>query len=126
MTVESIMTPKVVSVKPDCPLAEILKKLFAYGVSCVLVCEDDTPVGIISERDIVGVALNLASDKGEPRGTAQDLMTSPLITVAVDAPVEDAIELATEQRIRHLPVVDGSGALVGLVTQSNLLHALAD
>ncbi len=126
MNVESFMTQKVVSVKADCPLEEVLKKLYAYGVSCVLVCEEDTPVGIISERDIVGIALNLASGKGETRQTAGELMTSPLVTIGVDAPIGEALEIATEQRIRHLPVVDARGALVGLVTQSNLLHALAD
>jgi len=125
MTVESIMTPKVVSVKTDCPLEEILKKLYAYGVSCVLVCEEDTPVGIISERDIVGIALNLSTGKGETRQRAEELMTSPLVTIDVDAPIDEALEIATEQRIRHLPVVDAKGALVGLVTQSSLLHALA-
>jgi malate dehydrogenase (oxaloacetate-decarboxylating) len=83
-------------------------------------------VGIISERDIVGIALNLASGKGEERQTAGEVMTSPLITIDADAPVEDALEMATEQRIRHLPVVDAQGVLVGLVTQSNLLHALSD
>lgn len=126
MSIEHIMTPKVVTVKADCPIAEVLKKLYAYGVSCVLVCEEDTPVGIISERDVVGVALNLATGKGEERQTAHDLMTSPLITIGADAQIEDALEMATEQRIRHLPVVDAEGALVGLVTQSNLLHALSD
>ncbi len=126
MTVESIMTPKVVSVKADCPLEEILKKLYAYGVSCLIVCEEDTPVGIISERDIVGIALNLSSGKGETRRRADELMTSPLVTIEVDAPIDAALEIATERRIRHLPVVDAEGALVGLVTQSNLLHALAD
>ncbi len=126
MSVESFMTPKVVSVAPDCPTTEVLKKLFAYGVSCVLVCEEDMPVGIISERDIVGVALNLASDKGEARETAGDLMTSPLTTVRADASLDDALQIVTDQRIRHLPVVDNDGVLVGLVTQSNLLHALAD
>ncbi len=126
MNVESYMTQKVVSVKADCPLEEVLKKLYAYGVSCVLVCEEDTPVGIISERYIVGIALNLSSGKGETRQTAYQLMTSPLVTIGVDAPIDEALEIATEQRIRHLPVVDARGALVGLVTQSNLLRALAD
>ena len=52
-------------------------------------------------------------------------MTSPLVTIGVDAPIDEALEIATEQRIRHLPVVDAKGTLVGLVTQSSLLHALA-
>jgi len=126
MSVENIMTAKVVSIEPGCPLVEVVKKLYAYGVSCVLVCEDELPVGIISERDIIGYALNLATGKAEPRETATDLMTSPLTTVRSDAPVDDAVAIVTEHRIRHLPVVDADGKLVGLLTQSNLLHALSD
>ena len=126
MSVESIMTAKVVSIEPGCPLVEVVKKLYAYGVSCVLVCEDELPVGIISERDIVGYALNLATGKDEPRQNAQDLMTSPLTTVRSDAPVEKAIAIVAKQRIRHLPVIDAEGKLVGLLTQSNLLQALSD
>ena len=126
MTVESMMTPKVVSVKEDCPLTEVLKKFFAYGVSCVVVCEEDTPVGIISERDIVGIALNLSSGKGEARENAHELMTTPLITINADAAIADALAVVTDQRIRHLPVVDGAGALVGIVTQGNLLHTLSN
>jgi CBS domain-containing protein len=125
MNVESIMTAKVVSIEPGCSLVEVVKKLYAYGVSCVLVCEDEVPVGIISERDIIGYALNLATGKDEARQTATDLMTSPLTTVRSDAPVDDAIAIVTENRIRHLPVVDADGKLVGLLTQSNLLHALS-
>ncbi len=125
MSVESIMTEKVVSIQRGCPLAAVVKKLYAYGVSCVLVCEDELPVGIISERDIIGYALNLATGKTESREQAQDLMTSPLLTLRSDASVDEAIAMVAEQRIRHLPVVGADGKLVGLLTQSNLLQALA-
>jgi len=123
-TIETIMTRKVVSVAPDATIADVIGKLYAYKISCVVVCEESLPVGMISERDIVGVAMNLAAGKAESREQARDLMSSSLTTVPFGDSLEQALELAIEQRIRHLPVVDDRGWLVGLVTQSDLLRGL--
>ena len=55
MTLETIMTRKVVSVAPDATIADVIGKLYAYKISCVVVCEGSLPVGMISERDMVSV-----------------------------------------------------------------------
>ena len=125
MTLETIMTRKVVSVAPDATITDVIDKLYAYKISCIVVCEESLPVGMISERDIVGVAMNLAAGKVESREQARDLMSTSLTTVQAGDSLEQALELAIEQRIRHLPVVDDRGWLVGLVTQSDLLRGLA-
>lgn len=124
-TVSDVMTRKVVSVGPDVPVVEIVSKLRAYRISCLVVCEDEEPVGIISERDVVGVAFALLSGKpGAAEQTARDLMTSPVLSVEETAALDSATAFADEHRVRHLPVVDGSGSLVGLLTQTDLLRAL--
>ncbi len=126
MTVESLMTRKVVSVDPECSIADVLNKLRAYRISCLVVCEEDVPVGIISERDIVGVAFNCVSGKGEARGSARELMSPSPVTVRVDESLDDTLAITEEHRIRHLPVVDGNGRLAGIVTQTDLLRACLD
>lgn len=123
-TVLSIMTSKVISVEPDCPIADLVGKLHAYRISCVLVCQDEVPLGVITERDIVGLAFTLLSGREETRQRACDLMSSSIRTVSVDSSLDDAVEMAESERIRHLPVVDADGKLVGLVTQTDLLRAL--
>ncbi len=123
MLVDDVMTRKVVSVDREDPLTEVLNKLRAYRISCVIVCEEDLPLGLISERDIVGVAFNYVSGKGEDRLQAGQLMSPSLTTVRSGDPLERAIEIVEEERIRHLPVVDDDGRLVGLVTQTDLLRA---
>ena len=123
MIVESVMSRKVVWVELDCPLADVLNKLRAYRISCVVVCEEGVPVGVISEHDIVGVAFNYVSGKGEERSVASELMSTSLTTVSEGASVDDAIATAEQHRIRHIPVVDAGGGLVGLVTQTDLLRA---
>jgi CBS domain-containing protein len=117
------MTKKVIRVAPDCPVAEVLNKLQAYRISCVVVCEDDVPIGLISERDIVGFAFKHVSGKGTPARSAKDLMSSSLVTVRTFDSVDEAFELVEEHHIRHLPVVDADGRLVGLLTQTDLLRA---
>ena len=125
-SIEDIMTRKVVSVEPDCPIVEVLNKLRAFRISCVVVCEGDVPVGIISERDIVGVAYNCLAGSGEEREQASDLMSPSVTTVNVNDSFDDTVAIAEEQRIRHLPVVDEEGHLVGLLTQTDLLRAGLD
>ena len=109
--------------EPDCPIVDVLNKLRAFRISCLVVCEDDIPIGIISERDIVGVAYNRLAGSGEEREQASDLMSPSITTVNVNDSFDDTVVVAEEQRIRHLPVVDEDGRLVGLLTQTDLLRA---
>jgi CBS domain-containing protein len=121
--VESLMTKKVVRVGLDSPVTEVLNKLRAHHISCVVVCEDETPVGMISERDIVGLAFEYVSGKGDTPQLARELMSSSLTTVRDSDSLGDALGVAEHHRVRHLPVVDGDGRLVGLLTQTDLLRA---
>ncbi len=121
--VESLMTKKVVRVGLDSPVTEVLNKLRAHHISCVVVCEDETPVGMISERDIVGLAFEYVSGKEDTPQLARELMSSSLTTVRDSDSLGDALDVAEQDRVRHLPVVDGDGRLVGLLTQTDLLRA---
>lgn len=53
--------------------------------------------------------------------TARDIMTAPVVTVAPQAPIRDAVRILLERHISGLPVVDGDGRLVGIVTEADLL-----
>ncbi len=123
-TVESIMAAKVVTVAPDAPVADVLNTLYAHRISCVVVCEDDVPVGVISERDIVGYAFKLTSGQADFPLTAGALMSSGVTTVRESASVDEAVDLAEKNRVRRLPVVDADGRLVGILTQTDLIRGL--
>lgn len=121
--VESVMTTKVVRVEPESPVADVLKKLHAYRISCVVVCEGDIPIGMVSERDAVGFAFKQLTGNPKLPLVARELMSSSLVSIESCANLERALELTAEHQIRRLPVVDSDGRLVGLVTQSDLLRA---
>lgn len=122
-SIENLMTRKVVSVEPDASILDVLNKLRAYRISCVVVCQDEVPIGIISERDIISIAYNLVAGHDEERERASDLMSPSLTTIQLSDSFEHAIEIVEAERIRHLPVVDDDGRLVGLLTQTDLLRA---
>ncbi len=125
-TVEHFMTKNIICVEPSCPIDDVLQDLSACRISCVVVCEENRPVGIITERDVVQVAANRARGVEEPRRTAGEVMTSPVTTVRSCDPLDAAIALTKGGMLRHLPVVDSLDHLVGLLTQTDLLTALVE
>jgi CBS domain-containing protein len=88
------------------------------GVGGVMVVEDDALVGIFTERDVLRRVVAVQLD---PSATlVRDVMTSPVLTVVPETPLEACRTLMSERRIRHLPVVGPSG-LVGLVSSGDVL-----
>lgn len=87
--------------------------LASYQIGALVVTEHGRPVGIFSERDF--------ARRGVIRGRrahetlVREIMSTPLVTVTPEQTMEDCMELMTERRIRHLPVMEGE-ELVGIVT----------
>jgi len=74
---------------------------------------------------MVGFSANLKGTLGDDI-SVEALMTSPVVTAFASDSVEAVIEMAHRLRIRHVPIVDASGALVGIVSQSDFLRACAE
>jgi len=92
--------------------------------SCIIVTDDrNRPIGILTDRDIV----RLGSEIGDfPEREIRDVMTAPIVTLA-ESQLTDlfvAVMLLRNHRIRHLPLVDESGALTGVLTHETLRQAL--
>ncbi|MGY8991663.1 MAG: CBS domain-containing protein [Rhodospirillales bacterium] len=116
MRVANILTVKdddVISVAPDTSIVNVAKILKSKRIGAILVMEAGSIAGIISERDI---ARGLP-DYGEKILTmpVSDLMTKKVTTCNSDASIDEIMEMMTENRIRHLPVVD-DGKLVGFIS----------
>ena len=116
------MTPKVVSVDPETPILEVVTRMRTQRFSCILVCAEDAPVGIISERDVVAIAASPLST-AQTGMTAGDFMSSPVTTIQVTDTIEHAIAETQRAKVRRLPVVNAEGGLVGLVTQTDIVRA---
>ncbi len=141
VTAREIMTREVVAVRPDTPLAAVAEAMGQRGISGVPVVDDAGKVlGVISEKDFLtnmGVAepknfMVLVASCLQSRGCvalpikqrqAADIMTSPAVTVGPETSVREVAALFTAKGINRVPVTDGAGILVGLVSRGDLVKA---
>jgi CBS domain-containing protein len=105
-------------------VAEAAKLLHQRRIGALLVVEgDNNIVGIISERDIVrGMALHGAKAEAMK---VKDLMTSAVLVCSPEDSVDKLMGIMTNNRIRHLPVVD-NGKMVGIITIGDVVKAQLD
>ncbi len=135
--VRDVMTSDVVSVRDGTPYREIVEILVERNVSSVPVVDDSRRVsGIVSEADLLH-KIEFSGDENErhlferrSRRTARakahgeaaaDLMTSPAIMIQPGATLAAAAKLMDDERVKRLPVVDGDGRLMGIVSRRDLL-----
>jgi|CZCB01.1.fsa_nt_gi CBS domain-containing protein len=111
----------VLTIRHNASLQDAVESLAANNIGVLLVMDDtDRPMGIISERDIVQ---QLARTDGSLAGLrVSDAMTRELVIGVPDDTVDYAMQVMTQQRIRHLPVMDGD-TLAGLVSIGDLVKA---
>ncbi len=121
-TVRDVMSRGVWCVPLDAPLIEVARRMREEAISCVVVCDEARPVGVISERDLVAELDRVLTTDNRSERYAHEIMSTPLVTTSPDATSEMAMRTMVERRIRRLPVLSSHGTLVGVVTQSDLLR----
>ncbi|MEM7570981.1 MAG: CBS domain-containing protein [Pseudomonadota bacterium] len=121
MLISAILAEKggaIISVAADRPLIECTQVLREHRIGAVLVMEGDHLSGVLSERDIIrGLSNDGADILSQPAST---LMTREVITCSPDLDLPGALELMTDNRIRHLPVKE-NGALLGVISIGDLV-----
>jgi CBS domain-containing protein len=111
-TARDVMTSSVVSVTPQHTVDEVAQMLTFHHISGVPVCQDGLVVGVVSEADLIG----------KQGSTVEQVMTAPAVSVPESMRLEEVAAHLTRARIRRVPVVDGSGRLVGVVSRSDVLR----
>jgi len=119
-SVESIMTAKVETVTPKEPLEHAWMKMVERNIGSAVVVEGESPVGIVTERDI---SRYLARGEQALNIQVENLMSSPLITTSRSTSIEEALQTMLKHGIRRLPVVE-KGNLIGIVSERDLLRRL--
>jgi CBS domain-containing protein len=128
MLVADICTKAVVTCAPEDRLLDAARKMRDQHVGAVVVVEQRegivVPVGVVTDRDVVVDALVPRLDRITEL-TVADLSDREVITVNAGVNVDRALEIMSESGVRRAPVVDGRGALVGIVTIDDLIETLA-
>ena len=121
-----ILTKQFLSVPPDCLLPVAIKEMYQNKASCIMIAEDQIALGIITESDVVGLCAESFEGVYWNDLTVSHVMTSPIISASFDLNVLEAIIIAHGGQIRHIPVTDDQGLLVGVANQTELVQALVD
>jgi acetoin utilization protein AcuB len=130
MTVAQWMTKSVMTIKPQDSLRHARERMVKYRINQLPVVVNDKLVGIITDRDVRDAypsSLRLIHGKdidefGDSH-TVEEVMTYNVVTVSPDTTLREAAQRLRTQRFGALPVVE-NGALVGIITRSDLLDAL--
>lgn len=132
--VKHVMSSKVLTITPENTLYEAAKIMGEKHVGSLIVVKYDTPVGIITERDLLSKAVCRGIDLEKDwlvggvsikEEKVEKFMSYPLITVSAKSSIRDAAKLMIERRIRRLGVRE-SGKLVGIMTASDLIRCLPE
>jgi diguanylate cyclase (GGDEF)-like protein len=117
-TVAEIMTPVVFFATGATSLQQLAQMLIAHSLSCVVVLEEPrTPIGIVTERDILqALALGQSS--------AQALLRGPLLTVAAADSLAAALQTLQHHQVQQMVVTGEQGELLGLISQTGILRSL--
>lgn len=108
----------VYTIGPDASVFDAVKLMAEKNIASLLVLEGEKIVGIITERDYARKIVLLGrSSKDTP---VRDIMSSPVMYVRPDQTNEECMALMTDNRLRHLPVVD-QGKLLGLISIGDLV-----
>lgn len=109
------------SVGPDTPVANCVRMMTAKKIGALVVMDGEKLIGIFTERDALNKVLAGGLDPGSTK--VSDVMTKDPYCIPPTTTVDDAMELITKRRFRHLPIVE-NGKVLAVVSSGDLTHWL--
>ena len=113
----------VVTAAVDTPAAELAELMRDEAVGSVIITDDERPVGIVTDRDLVVKVF--ADGIVPPSVRAADVMTEGVVTIEADADALEMCRRMADASVRRMPVVE-DGELVGIVTLDDMVQLLAE
>jgi CBS domain-containing protein len=115
--------PEVYAIGPDEPVLEAIKLMAEKRIGALLVIQGGRLVGIVSERDYARkIVLQGRASSDTP---VRDIMSADVVKVGLADTTAHCMQLVTDRRIRHLPVVDGD-AVLGVISIGDLVKAVIE
>lgn len=109
--------------RKDATVTDLAQRMDDEGIGDFVIVEDETPVGIVTDRDI---ALAVGQHDDISAMTAADLMAEDLATIRADAEAVELPKKMAEHRVRRIPVVDEDGKLQGVVTLDDVVATVGE
>jgi len=133
LTIEDLMTREVVTVTPESTLYEAAQIMGEKHIGSLLVLKYDTPVGIITERDLLNVVSSgvklekdwIGGGTSIREEKVEKVMSFPVVKICQGSPLKEAARIMIEKRIRRLAVCD-LGTVFGIITASDMIRSLPE
>ena len=124
MLVKDVMSSPAITVEERAPANRVAELMEKHGVGCIIVTtKEEKPIGVITERDLV---LRVLAKNAKPDTLkAEEVMTSPLITIEPDATIAETARRMSRLNIRRLGVVY-KGRLVGIISSKDVLGVMPE
>ena len=119
--IQDIMARTLISVNTSTTALQIAKMMEQGGIGAIIVKENESPIGIVTDRDF---ATKIAANNLSLDTPAEKIMSSPLITINHNEPISAAAERMTSKKIRKRAVTE-NGKIIGLITSTDLVNQLA-
>jgi CBS domain-containing protein len=110
-------------IDPDAPVLEAVRLMAEHGIGALVVMQGDELVGVLSERDYARKVVLKGRSSSET--AVRQIMSSPVLTVLPEQSVRDCMQLMTEHRVRHLPVLD-RGRVSGVLSIGDLVRSVLE
>ena len=114
---------ELLTIDPKKPVIEALTIMAKYKIGALIVMDGPKMVGVISERDYAREII--LEGKSSKDTKVEEIMTKKVLTLSADDKFEKGLEIMTQKRIRHMPVMDGN-ELLGMVSQGDLVKEMID
>ena len=123
-TVRHVIRKKLETIGPSSTAQEAAKRMRSKKISSLVVIErGDAPVGIVTERDLVRQVCS--KDISSDSVLIEEIMSSPIITIDVNASIEQAADKMIQNKVRHLLIVE-DGRIYGIITPSDFTIYLTE
>jgi CBS domain-containing protein len=111
----------VATIQPDATISDLVAMLAEHSVGALVVSADGrTITGIVSERDVVRAMTHGADVLSRP---VASIMTTHVFCASPDGHVDELMHLMTDKRVRHIPVTDSDGVLLGIVSIGDVVKS---
>lgn len=125
MKIRSVMTRAVQTCEPDDPVAGAVRAMDEATCGALPVVENERVVAMVTDRDIV-LALARIDARPTEMTVRQAMSRAPLHAIGAEEDVDRALQLMRRWKVRRLPVTDGGGLLVGILSLNDIVRSTAD
>lgn len=118
--IEDVLIRKVVTIESGSSVVDAINKMSKYSTSCLIALDGNKIDGILTTRDII---YRVIADELDPRQvTVHDASSRPVIMLRPEMPLEEAVRVMLQRKIKKIPLISEDGRLMGIVSLSDIVE----